>query len=301
MPPALVVHLNGGLGNQMFQYAAGRALAEANGASLYVDARSGFARDKVYKRTFELAPFPITARPASAWRIAPFVLDALERKVTGRVPPTFRRRAYGTSIHETDNAAFMPAVAACRTRSDLWMRGFWQTERYFEGIRETIARELTPPMPRPPLFLDCARHMSEVTSVAVGVRMFEEIPDASKSGVGGVTPIEAFNRAAEQLAAEIRNLVFFVFCTTRSVALNGLRLPGEVHFVTHEDGFTGTLERLWLLTRCQHHIIANSSFYWWGAWLREAVDAATQVTASPLFFNKDTVPSRWRLMDDLRR
>ncbi len=297
MSPALVAHLNGGLGNQMFQYAAGRALAEANGASLYLDARSGFARDKVYKRTFELAPFPIAARPASAWRTAPFVLDAIDRKVTGRVPPAVRRRLFGTSIHETDNAAFMPAVAACRTQSNLWMRGFWQSERYFEDIRETIARELTPPTPRGPLFLDCARHMGEVASVAVGVRMFEEIPDASKRGVGGVTPIEAFNRAAEKLAAEIGSLVFFVFCTIRSAVLNDLRLPGEIRFVTHDDGFTGTVERLWLLTRCRHHIIANSSFYWWGAWLREAVDAETRVTASPLFYNKDTVPTRWRRME----
>jgi Glycosyl transferase family 11 len=292
MPHHVTVLLNGGLGNQMFQYAAARALSLRNGARLYLDRRSGFAFDLVYKRQYELGVFPIEASLAGLPQQIPFWIEAARGTVGGSSTSAINNRIYGCSLQETQ-PVFLPEVAAHRVNANTWMWGFWQSERYFSDVADSISRELTPPAPHKREFLECAQLMETCTSVAVGVRIFEEVPGESKKAVGGLTPLRFFNDAAAQLAGRIHTPVFFVFCTTRAPQLRQLNLPGEVHVITHENGFEGSVARLWLLTRCRHHIIANSSFFWWGAWLREARCPDSHVIASPLFSNRDTIPTRW--------
>jgi hypothetical protein len=88
---------------------------------------------------------------------------------------------------------------------------------------------------------------------------------------------------------------FFVFCTHRSPLLTELNLPENAVFVTHDDGYEGTLERLWLLTQCRHHIFTNSSYYWWGAWLSSVVRGSEGqcVLAADNFINPDGLCPEW--------
>lgn len=295
MAHRLTVHLMGGLGNQMFQYAAARALALRNAAQLRLDTRGGFARDKVYKRLYELGDFPIQAASARWLEAAPFMIEAARQKVVGATTSSIGRRFYGSAIRET-HSRFLSEVATHRMTSNAWMWGYWQTEQYFSDVAGIISKELTPPAPTHPQFLQCADLMASSNSVAVGVRLFEEVPGVSKGGVGGLTHMPFFNEAARLLATRVQNPTFFVFCTTNSPQLQQLDLPGPVHLITHENGYEGSIAPLWLISQARHHIIANSSFYWWGAWLREAQHPETQIIASPLFPNRDSVPSRWTVL-----
>jgi hypothetical protein len=246
----------------------------------------------VYKRSYELGALPIIAAPAGFWKRTPFAIEAVRRKLGRSRPSPISHRLYGSYLQET-KAAYLPEVAEHQLDAHGWMWGYWQSERYFSEIAGIISRELTPPTPEKKQFLKMAELMAESVSVAVGVRLFEEVPGASKDGVGGLTPLQFFNAAAAVLAQRVRKPVFFVFCTTPAPQLRQLKLPGEVHVITHENGFEGSVARLWLLTRCRHHILANSSFYWWGAWLRESQCSDAQIIASPLFSNEDTIPERW--------
>ncbi len=291
--PAVIVQLRGGLGNQMFQYAAGRALAIRNSAELYVDATSGFTRDKVYKRTFELGLMPIAAKKADLGRRLPYWLEKIRERITTSSPGIVQKRVWGTLIRE-ESLIFEPRIAAFTEFDNAWMNGYWQSESYFSDCYHLINRELNPPTPRDAKFLALDEQIISCNSVAVGIRLFEEVPGASKSGVGGVTPAEFYTQAATKLAQTVVNPVFFVFCTTQSPILEKLQLPGPVHYITHENGYTGALSRLWLLSHCRHHIISNSSLYWWGAWLAERRNPATQIFASDLFVNRDSVPGRWK-------
>jgi hypothetical protein len=289
----ITAHLMGGLGNQMFQYAAARAIALRNDARLYVDNRTGFARDKVYRRTYELGAFPVEAAVAGAWKRGPFMLDTVERKLFGGTKQVISNRVWGSFIQEFEQT-FLPEVARYPMVSNTWMRGYWQSEAYFRDVAESIRRELTPPTPTKREFVDYGELMRTCSSVAVGIRLFEEVPGASKTGVGGLTPLQFFTDASRVLAETVRNPVFFVFCTHAAAELSSLNLPGKVHLVTHDNGFQGSLERLWLLAQCQHHILSNSTFYWWGAWLSESQYPNSQIIASPLFANDDTIPARWK-------
>lgn len=294
---AITVNLMGGLGNQMFQYAAGRSLAQRNAARLYVDASSGFARDKVYKRTFELGALPIEARTADAFRRAPFWLSRLNDKFSGMQSSPIKKHVWGAFIRETA-AQYLGDVAGFHDFANAWMYGYWQCEEYFSDIKPLLAKELAPPVPRQRQFVEMAQTIELSNSVAVGVRLFEEVPGATKAGVGGLTPIAFYNVAAKEMARSVKNPVFFVFCTTESPTLRQIEYPGPVHYITHDNGFEGSLARLWLISRCSHHILSNSSFYWWAAWLAEQRSPQAKIIASALFPNRDTIPKRWLAIAD---
>lgn len=288
MKRAVTVELKGGLGNQLFQYAAGRALALRAGARLVLDTKSGFARDRVYRRSYELDGFPIVADMAALARRLRFVLERARGKLAGRAGEVVRR-PWGLMVRDPVSR-FVALPAAGR---DVWLDGHWQDERYFADAADLIARECCPPRPEDRRFRDLAAEIAACNSIAVGVRRFEEVPGADKRGVGGLTSDEFYRAAARHVAARVENPVFYVFSTRRTPDLEALELPGDREFITHDDGYVGSVARLWLIAQCRHHILSNSSFYWWAAWLAEHRRPDTIVVASDLFANPATVPPRW--------
>jgi Glycosyl transferase family 11 len=288
----VIVRLKGGLGNQMFQYAAGRALAIRTGMQLTLDITSGFIRDRVYQRTFALGVFPIQMEKASFLAQLPFWFEQEWPKYrTGNLSP-IRNRPWGTFLYDPA-VRYLDDIARYRPNSHVWMDGHWQNEAYFADCRDVIERELALPRPTEPQFLSMAEVIDSCNSVAVGVRLFEELPGPDKSGVGGLVPFSFYEDAAGQLVSRVKDPTFFVFCTTSAAVEHKLRLPGRIYYITHENGFEGAIQGLWLISRCNHHILSNSSFYWWGAWLAERQRPGNLVIACDLFPNRDTIPTRW--------
>jgi hypothetical protein len=281
----------GGLGNQMFQYAFGRALSLRHSSRLLLDASSGFTSDRVFRRAFELERFPIQGEKAGLGRR--FVFQA--ERAWNRLHP--RRslsttRPWGVQIEER-SLDFDPSAVELPIKKSTWLRGYWQSESYFSDHRIEIGKELSPSPPVAKNFLEMAAEIKACNSVGVGVRLFEEVPKNVTGQFASVTPIEFYRTAALRISKQIDNPVFFVFCTKRFPILESLNLPGETRFVTHDEGFHGAVDRLWLMSQCQHHVISHSSFYWWAAWLAEQRDPSTQVVASEAFPGNRSIPDRW--------
>jgi hypothetical protein len=294
MPNKITAHLMGGLGNQMFQYAVARSIAYNNDIPLYLDTHTGFYRDRIYKRKYELFHFPIKAQVVKSRYSIPFWNMAFRKKILKQEYKLINKSIFNNSIIE-NQLNFIPEIANYRIEKTTWMHGYWQSEKYFDNIKDLIAKELMPPIPKDEKFLEIAKLMNSCNSVSIGVRLFEEVPEINKEGVGGLTDIEFFNISAHKMNKNLESPEFFVFCTTNSPELKKLDLPGKVHILTHENGYDGTMARLWLMTQCKNHIIANSSFYWWGAWLSESNNNyKSKIIASTLFSNSDTVPERWQ-------
>ena len=288
----IVVKIKGGLGNQMFQYAAGRALALRNNSPLVLDTQTGFVRDRVYRRKFSLGSYPLAARSAHIIERLPFWYERWYRKIASEQARLFEFRPWGLYIGETE-PCFLRAVLALNLESDAYLDGYWQSEDYFREEIPTLRRELRVPEPTEPHFRAMGDAIRRCNSVAVGVRLFEEVPTADKSGVGGIVPMTFYEEAAARLAEVLDNPVFFVFSTRDEGVKNKLTLPGPIHYLTHDSGYSGDLQRLWLISQCTHHIVSNSSFYWWGAWLAEQQHKGSIVMAYDRFPNRNSIPSRW--------
>ena len=294
MSNKIIAHLMGGLGNQMFQYAAARSLAYKNNLPLFLDTHTGFFRDKIYKRRYELHNLPIKAQKVKTKYIFPYWEMIFRKKILSQKQNLLSKNIFSISIVENE-MNFIPEVTALNFNKSIWMHGYWQTEKYFYNIKDLIAEELMPPKPKYENFLKIANKMNSCNSVSIGVRLYEEVPEVNKEGLGGLTEIDFYNISANKMSKSIDNLEFFIFCTHNSDELNKLNLPGKIHLITHENGFNGTLERLWLMSQCKNHIISNSSFYWWAAWLSEINNNYnSKIYASSLFSNLDSVPERWK-------
>ena len=297
---SVVVRLAGGLGNQMFQYAMGRALAERHGARLCVDRWSGFAQDRRYRRTYQLGRLPIVATELSGWSALAALGNAWYlwnralapgSQVSWVYRPT-RRTTLITERGQYFNASVMDADLA-RT---CWTDGYWQSPRYFAEIAEKIATELQPPRPQSHSWRSAGEQMASQDSVAVGIRLYEETQrpgDHARDGKQKTTA-DIQGALARQLDASPRSHVY-VFCTHRAPLLDQMVWPTKTTFITNDSGRHGTLDTLWLMSQCRHHVITNSTFYWWGAWLSSMkwVEQGHRIFAADNFINRDTLPSNW--------
>jgi hypothetical protein len=293
----IYAYLNGGLGNQMFQYSTARALALRTGAELVLDTWSGFVRDKLYHRSYELHYLPIQARVATALERAPIWLFRAENRMRRLNMDMFQRRIYGNFLVESE-FRFLEELIHYHLVADAWLVGYWQSNRYFQDYSAILCAELMPPRPTQKQFLDIGQKLRETESVALGIRLYEESANPSVHAKNGLMKSMAeVNSAIARLLVLQPNAKFFVFCTHRAPILAELNLPGSTIFLTHDDNYEGSLERLWLLTQCKHHIFTNSSYYWWGTWLSQNLYSATYqsqyVFAADSFFNKDGLCAKW--------
>lgn len=292
----LFVLLNGGLGNQMFQYAAARTLAQKNGAELVLDTWSGFVNDKAYKRSYEMDSFSINARPASVLERIPIWLYRISKKLYKSTNIGDTKKIFGRFLIE-DKLEYLPEIADAKLSKSQWMIGYWQSPLYFDQYRDILLKELMPSDPRDEHILRMGKRIQHSESVAVGIRLYEESIDPTAHALDGVVKtVKDVNIAIDQLLSEKPNATLYIFCTHRSPFLSELNLPANTVYLTHDDGYEGTLNRLWLLSRCKHHIFTNSSYYWWAAWLSQQVypEGSQIIYAADNFINKDGLCSNWR-------
>ncbi len=256
----IIPRLFGGLGNQLFIYAAARRLALANGAELVLDDVSGYAYDS-YKRHYQLDHFNIPCRKATMMeRLEPF--GRLRRKIMNRwnQRKPFEQRAY--LVHECID--FDPRMLQFRPRGTVYLEGYWQSEGYFKDVADTIRQDLTIKPPTDAANQAMAEGIRSGTAVAVHVRFFDE-PHAEAINNA---PDDYYTRAISEMEHLVPDAHYFIFSDQPDAARDRVPLPDErVTLVHHNQGDAMAYADLWLMSQCKHFIIANSTFSWWGAWL----------------------------------
>jgi hypothetical protein len=257
----VIARLSGGLGNQIFTYAAARRLALVNGVELVIDDTSGFVRDRLYRRTYQLDCFDIPCRKAKpAERLEPFprIRRRLLLAINGLRP--FKTRRY----IQQEEVDFDSRLLEVTVDQNIFLEGYWQSERYFKDIEETIHTDLkiTPPSDR--LNSDMADLIRGQLSVAVHVRFFDAL---SQDGINNVSG-DYYNRAVKRMDECMPGAHYFIFSDRPEAARERIPLADDrLTLVAHNRGEKEAYADLWLMTLCHHFIIANSTFSWWGAWL----------------------------------
>ena len=193
--------------------------------------------------------------------------------------------------------SYQPELQKISLNKNTWVKGYWQSYYYFEKYKYLIQDELTPPPPEHKNFKLLGKEISNSDSVALGIRVYEESNNPVSHALNKKTKnIFEINKVINNVRKKFPNFRFFVFSTRRFNFFKEINFPNNTVFVTHDDGFKGTIERMWLLSQCKHHIFNNSTFYWWGAWLSSKNYQADEqkIYASDNFINCDGLLKEWK-------
>lgn len=275
----IITRLHGRLGNQMFQYAAARGLAARRGVPVALDSRGAVTRGEgVLTRVFDLPlADPGTLPPARHEHLLRYGLWRL----SGQSPRLRREKHLG----------YNPEI---ETYADpCYLHGYWQSQQYFAHISDTIRQDFTFPDFTNTQNREMVEQIKGTLSVAMHIRRGDYLTLGAHVLCDQAYYESALSKICEGLNAEP---TVFVFSDDPQWAKDNLPLPCP-KVVVDFNGPDTDFEDMRLMSLCQHNIIGNSSFSWWGAWLNKnpakQVAGPTRWFGDPKLVNPDILPKEW--------
>lgn len=264
----VVAHLAGGLGNQLFIFAAAWATAHRCGAKLYLDL-SAFARDWEYKRSFAIhhfqgvAPIPVRSFPLA--NVAQRVLQKMQARMSGlpvHIGSLFGERHY----LELDQALLGNPF---RGRSTVHVFGFRQNEAYFADLAGELRAMLQLALEPSPQLRAQGAAIRARNSVSVNLRRLHEVIPGTNLPKAGLRILgrEYYHHAVRLIQERVTDPVFYCFGDTLE-GIDELLLSDARRVVLPDTpDRPADIRDFWLMMQCRHFVIANSTFSWWAAWL----------------------------------
>jgi hypothetical protein len=290
----IIVRVAGGVGNQLFMYAAARSLSLRNNLELVIDDVTGFMYDFKFKRTYQLNRFEIHGRKATSFENLTFfpIIHRLLIKAISRFFPKYSKLIYVQQIVWDYDSSLLDE----KTGKNIYLDGYWQSENYFIEYEDQIRQDLKINPPSDIKNITMAEKIKSVVAVAVHVRFFE-LP--GETGMYNNASPDYYTRAIEKMEELVSDAHYYVFSDQPIEARKRINFPhNRVTFVCHNNDYESSYLDLWLMTMCSHFIIANSTFSWWGAWLsvsdnkKVIAPGFTMVKGSAWGF-KGLLPNEW--------
>lgn len=288
----IVVGLTGGLGNQLFQYALGRRLSLETGAELKLD----ISAYEISSRQYRLNRFRIKEKYASKDEIVR--LSGMGQSgLSGRIERALRARLHlhKPSMVKENGSTFQPSLL--KSTGSIYLDGYWQSEKYFKGIEDTLRQEFTPREDPDSEDRSVMGAILNCEAISLHVRRGDYIANPTYFSVHGVCSLDYYKAAVDEMVEAVPSPHFFVFSDDPEWTSENLRFSHPVTYVQH-NGEDKDYEDLRLMSCCKHHIIANSTFSWWGAWLasneNKIVIAPRKWYNDPNKDTSDLIPGSWR-------
>jgi len=289
----IILHLKGGLGNQLFQYAAGRDLSLRLGVPLWLEL-SGLENTN---RNYRLGEYAVAANIVetqtalrwigSDWK-QPLIFKAMQK-----LRPYYRRAFFRPATFAFD-------VNIRRVRPPVMLDGYFQSPRYFEDHWHQIATELTLSKPLPDSTERMRNHICACeNAVGVHIRRGDYVTDPQVQQFHGICGLDYYTRGIEKIAAMTMEPTFFVFSDDLDWAKKNLITSYPLVFVDSHGAESDYID-LYLLSQCAHFVLANSSFSWWGAWMaqrRGKVVAPGRWFLAPHLQTHDLILNDWMKLE----
>lgn len=289
----IIVKFMGGLGNQMFQYAVGRSLSIQMKQSLLFD--TTFYSTQTL-RTFQLPHYLIggrTLKPNTA-RMLHLLLNwrrmhPRRSAILDRIAPKLAL-IYLIDIEKGFDARVFTACPS------IYLDGYWQSEKYFSEIAQTIRSELRLKTDPDPEIIELMREISQGESVCIHIRRGDYANNPLTNAYHGLLGLDYYRNSVKYMYQHLDNPHFFVFSDDPAWATENLDIGVPTTIVNH-TACLQDIEDFRLMTACRHFVIANSSFSWWAAWLCEYPKKL--VVAPKLWFRdesrftEDLLPIEW--------
>jgi len=264
----IVVRLMHGLGNQMFQYACAKALAHRTNSKLLIDTRFyDTIPENTTPREYELSAFELE-------------VDVLNEPQLSGV--SICKEKFWYKYDERINDIKLPC----------YLTGYWQSEKYFKSIEESVRMDfrfkdshISPKVKKLGVELSQAS-----SSVSIHIRRtdYAVYPHS-------FLPLHYYQRAVEYIQEKLTKPIFYVFSDDPDWVEQHLDIPAPFQVIRGHSG----IEDMYLMSQCQHNIIANSTFSWWAAWLNQNQDKVVIAPKDYLFAtsldveNTDILPPEW--------
>jgi len=292
----IITELFSGLGNQLFQYAAGLSLAKKHNTELYID-KTWFDLDmeKQTPRNYGLKPFNINTSIASNEQIQQFfrvgksgIIEKINNKLNS-MRPYYEQRIYKEPFFHYD-PNFTKAT------KHVYLTGYWQSEKYFADIKEDVRASFQLKKEVTGLNAELKNKMRHSMSVSLHVRRTDMVNNPDVVKTHGSCNLDYYLAAVDKITQGLIDPHIFIFSDDPQWCKANIKLEFPVTYIDHNNGDDAYLD-LHLMSHCKHHIIANSSFSWWGAWLNPS--DSKRVIAPKRWFatdDKDTediIPSNW--------
>lgn len=259
----IIVKVVGGLGNQMFQYAFGRAIAAELGRELVLDLTSMPTGRGPNLRQWELP----SLRIASVLQIGARGLErhpnprarVRRRILRSALGALNRYRIYEPADDELLDVAEVPGPIA-------HLVGYWQSHRYFDGLGEVIRSELQTKNGPSLATGEILRRAGDRETIAVHVRRGDYVTEPRAAQLHGALPNSYYEGAVARIAEHVDKPLAVVFSDDPEWAAKNLDLGVETIHAEQDRALT-SIETLSSMAACSHHVIANSSLSWWGAYM----------------------------------
>jgi len=283
------VKLWGGLGNQLFQYAFGLYLAEKRKETpcFFTDGAKITSLDINYFQ-ISLAEIPTDLLHQYGYSFQSYLLYRFKRKLFQKLPFLSRR------VLVENVSPFRPDILNTYSLFD----GYWQSYKYLQPIEQKL-RDQFSWKAQPVADLEVYTAIRNVTSVSLHIRRGDYLKGKNASIYENVS-MAYYKEAIDYFCSTIVDPVFYVFSNDLDWAKKNLKTPKGLRFVYIDNTATenATLADLYLMSSCKHHIIANSTFSWWGAWLNPSGDK--KVIAPKKWYRgkmntltTDLIPAAW--------
>ena len=274
----VIARIEGGLGNQLFMYALGRSLAHKNKTKLKLDVPAEVMTSDSIGR-YRLGVFNIQENFATDEQLNEIKKGNSNFKIVVEKNIQEWLTGYDPTVLENDG--------------DVYLRGYWQCEKYFKEIEDIIRREITLKKPFGKISAQWKEKiLSAECAVSLHVRRGDYIEPLVRN-FAGMLPLEYYQTCIEELKKSEKNFTVFVFSDDLAWAKENLKFNVPVEFV---EGCEEDHEEMFLMSLCKHNIMNHSTFSWWGAWLNKNPNKKV-FTPTPWMRNKwgniDTVPDDW--------
>lgn len=271
----IITKLISGLGNQLMQYALARQLSILKEAPLKLDLT--FFNSQ-HLRSYKLHHYNIDAEIATTEDINPFrkeiesykqlhqqtsFLAKVYRNIEPIIYPKHKKRYF------KERTWWILEPEVFKTPADVYVEGYWQHYKYFENIQPQIFEELTlkeAPDSQTAQWLSTIKNNS--STVAVHIRRGDYVTDSGANYLMGVLPVKYYQQAIAYIKQKLSNPTFFFFSDDLDWVKTNIQTDAPAYYV---DGNADYID-LDLMKSCNHNIIANSTFSWWGAFLNRNPD-----------------------------
>jgi len=268
----IITKLKGGMGNQMFQYALGRALSLKYGVPLKLDIEEYSIKNKV-ERHYDLDLFNISAEVAQINEIPKSHRNIIKNRFLIKINSIMNRffKEKGSEVSFTFDSSIL------NIGPDAYLDGYWQSPKYFENIESIIRKDFTLKNKLPLNIENLKEVIKKENSLCIHIRRGDYVGNAFHEIVGK----EYYRESIEKMKSLTTVDKIYVFSDDIKWCEDNMKFDLPVMFVGEEYAGQKAEGHMTLMSACHNFIIPNSSFAWWSAYLCEFKD------------KKVIVPKQW--------